>query len=163
MFGRIEEIIINVTGYEAILLIDYEQLGEIYCSVMLDHEYDPTKKYDAVEVYHEDNHAMQLKVGDMLNSTLKVIYANKFKIIESNPKGYVQNIEKSPHAIFVGTVLEVTEGDILKCDLGSLLNKIDVEFDKSIGEVEQGDMINFSGEFTLVLDWDCIDFVMQLC
>lgn len=152
MFGRIEEIIINVTGYEAILLIDYEQLGEIYCSVILDHEYDPTKKYDAVEVYHEDNPAMQLKVGNMLNSTLKVIYVNGFKIIESNPKGYVQNIEKSPHAIFVGTILEVTEGDTLKCDLGSLLNKIDVEFDKSIGEVEQGDMINFSGKFTLILD-----------
>lgn len=52
---------------------------------------------------------MQIKVGDMLNSTLKVIYANKFKIIESNPKGYVQKIEKSSHAIFVGTVMEVTK------------------------------------------------------
>ena len=29
--------------------------------------------------------------------------------------------------------------------------KIDVEFEESIEEVEQGDMINFSGEFALVL------------
>lgn len=64
----------------------------------------------------------------MLNSTLKVIYVNGFKIIEGNLKGYVQNIAKLPHAVFAGTVLEVTEGDTLKCDLGSLLNEIDVEF-----------------------------------
>jgi len=149
--GRIEEIIINVTGYEAILLMDYKQLGKVYCSVMLDHEYDPTKNYDTVEVYHEDNPALKLEVGDILNSTLKVIYGNGIEIIESNPKGYTQNIEKSPHAFFTCKVLETTEEDTLKCDLGSVLSEIDVEFEESIEAVKQGDTINFSGEFALVL------------
>lgn len=152
MVGRIEEIIINFTGYEAILLMDYEQLGKVYCSVMLDHEHEPEKIYDTIEAYLDDKPAMKLQVGSLFSSSLKVNYGNNIKVAESSQKGYIQNIEKSPHAIFTCKVLEVTEDDILKCDLGNILNKIEVEFEESTENVTKGDMINFSGEFALVIN-----------
>ncbi|MGX8796854.1 hypothetical protein ACR6HW_12345 [Fusibacter sp. JL298sf-3] len=152
MVGKVEEIMINGTGYEAILLMDFEELGKIYCSVMLDHEHDPAKSYDIIEVYFEDNPSMKLEVGSILNSTLNVNYGNDIRVADSRKKGYVQNIEKSPHGLFTCRVLEVLEDDMLVCDLGSVLNEVKAEFEESTEKIALGDMICFSGEFVLTLN-----------
>lgn len=151
MLGKIIEIIVSFTGYDATVLMDYGEIGTIYCSVVLDTEECPGKSCSTIEAYFDDSPVTKLVVGSVINTDIKVIYGNDLVVSQCDEKGYIQNISKSPETNFTGKVIEIIDAKTIKCDFGSMLSEIVVELIKPIKSIQVNDIIHFSGEFALGL------------
>jgi hypothetical protein len=150
--GTVEKIKILVTGYEAILTVNYKKIGRINCTVKLSSEYDPLLLYQSVDAYVEDRSSI-IKIGSEINSSLKVEFGNNLRVINDNQLGFTQDIEESPHVICVGRVVTVLESHILTCNISDGLENITVDFEESFTNISLGDVISFSGEFSIIFDW----------
>ncbi|MBK1809945.1 hypothetical protein JHL18_04725 [Clostridium sp. YIM B02505] len=147
--GVIEEIIISPSGLDGIAKIKFEdQIGVIFCYILLIKYYEPGERPQMVDAYTDSlDGAAALKVGAEVEFDISVIFVNKYESISKDEAlGYKQPIFESSHTEINAEVNEVSDDYTMLCNIDGLGEGILVDCEIGTGDIEIGERIRFNGE-----------------
>lgn len=147
--GKIEGIFVSPSGLESVIKIKFnEQIGSIFCYILLAKNYEPGDRPRMVKADVDSyNEPVLLKVGEVRDFNISVIFANKYDaILDDEPLGYEQPINESPHVKIKAVVNKIIDEYAMLCNINGLGEDILVNCETCINRIGIGDRVHFNGE-----------------
>lgn len=146
--GEVKKIEINSTGLEGCAEIYFANpIGLINCYILLAESYEPYILQNEVQMYDTDNEPIILKVGDVIEFKLSIIFGNICKVANKDvPEDFIQPTNNSSFTNFVASVKKIVDENTAICSIGKLGEDILVDFEESLSDINAGEVIQFNGE-----------------